>query len=118
MLFRDYVELLYRAYLEDQGILQSLRDKVQDLDYLKDLEEDPALQDWEQVDPRSIDPRRWQRSRFHPNPVDPQQGVRVFEGDDHDGDLSRRRVDLIRQVVRRKQENRRGNSDSYSRQRT
>ena len=79
MLFRDYVELLYRAYLEDRKIIQALRDKLKDGSYLQDLEDDPDLQDWIQVNPRAVDPRQRGRSKYHPHPIDPQQGVRVYE---------------------------------------
>jgi hypothetical protein len=79
MLFRDFVELLYKAYLEDRGILKTLRDKLKDGSYLQDLEDDPDLQDWQEINPRSIDPRRTGRSKYYPNTFDPQQGVRVFE---------------------------------------
>ena len=41
MLFRDYITLLYRAYLDDRGILKTLRDKLKDGSYLQDLEDDP-----------------------------------------------------------------------------
>ena len=44
MMFRDYVELLYRAYLEDREIIKRLGDKINDGSYLKDLEDDPGLQ--------------------------------------------------------------------------
>ena len=44
MLFRDYIILLYRAYLEDKSILKTLRDKLKDGSYLQDLEDDPDLQ--------------------------------------------------------------------------
>jgi len=79
MLFRDFVELLYRAYLEDKGILNALRDKLKDGSYLQDLEDDPELQDWQQINPRAIDPRRSGRSKYYPNTYNPQEGVRVFE---------------------------------------
>jgi len=79
MLFRDFVELLYKAYLEDKGILKTLRDKLKDGSYLQDLEDDPELQDWKEINPRSIDPRRSGRSKYYPNLYNPQEGVRVFE---------------------------------------
>ena len=46
MPFKDYVELLYRAYLEDEEILQRLREKLQDTYCLKRLDGDPECQDW------------------------------------------------------------------------
>ena len=79
MLFRDFVELLYKAYLEDRGILKTLRDKLKDGSYLQDLEDDPDLQDWKEINPRAIDPRRSGRSKYYPNTYNPQEGVRVFE---------------------------------------
>ena len=79
MLFRDFVELLYKAYLEDKGILKTLRDKLKDGSYLQDLEDDPALQDWKEINPRAIDPRRSGGSKYYPNTYNPQEGVRVFE---------------------------------------
>ena len=79
MTFRDYVELLYKAYLEDREIIKRLRDKMKDGSYLQDLEDDPGLQDWENINPRAIDPRQRGRSKYYPNPIDPQQGVRVYE---------------------------------------
>ena len=39
MMFRDYITLLYRAYLDDRGILKTLRDKLKDGSYLQDLED-------------------------------------------------------------------------------
>jgi hypothetical protein len=79
MLFRDFVELLYKAYLEDRGILKTLRDKLKDGSYLQDLEDDPALQDWQEINPRAIDPRSHSKSRYYPSLFNPQEGVRVFE---------------------------------------
>lgn len=79
MLYRDFQELLYRAYLEDRKIIQRLRDKLKDPDYISDLENDPELQNWQNINPRSIDPRKQGRSKYYPNPYDPQQGVRVYE---------------------------------------
>ena len=79
MLYRDFQELLYRAYLEDRKIIQRLRDKLKDPDYISDLENDPKIRDWQNNNPRSIDPRKQGRSKYYPNPHDPQQGVRVYE---------------------------------------
>ena len=73
MLYRDFQELLYRAYLEDQKIIQRLRDNLKDPDYISDLENDPEIQDWQNINPRSIDPRKQGRSKYYPTPHDPQQ---------------------------------------------
>ena len=79
MTFSEYVELLYKAYLLDRGILTKLRDKMKDGSYLQDLEDDPEMQNWNQINPRSIDPRKQGRSKYYPNRLNPQEGVRVFE---------------------------------------
>ena len=79
MTFSEYVELLYKAYLLDRGVLTKLRDKMKDDSYLEDLEDDPEMQNWNQINPRSIDPRKQGRSKYYPNRLNPQEGVRVFE---------------------------------------
>ena len=79
MTFSEYVELLYKAYLLDRGVLTKLRDKMKDGSYLQDLEDDPEMQNWNQINPRSIDPRKQGRSKYYPNRLNPQEGVRVFE---------------------------------------
>ena len=79
MTFREYIELLYKAYLLDRGVLTKLRDKMKDGSYLQDLEDDPEMQNWNQINPRSIDPRKQGRSKYYPNRLNPQEGVRVFE---------------------------------------
>ena len=79
MTFSEYVELLYKAYLLDRGVLTKLRDKMKDGSYLQDLEDDPEMQNWNQINPRSVDPRKQGRSKYYPNRLNPQEGVRVFE---------------------------------------
>jgi len=79
MTFSEYVELLYKAYLLDRGVLTKLRDKMKDGTYLQDLEDDPEMQNWNQINPHSIDPRKQGRSKYYPNRLNPQEGVRVFE---------------------------------------
>ena len=79
MTFSEYVELLYKAYLLDREVLTKLRDKMKDGSYLQDLEDDPEMQNWNQINPRSIDPRKQGRSKYYPNRLNPQEGVRVFE---------------------------------------
>ena len=79
MTFREYIELLYKAYLLDRGVLTKLRDKMKDGSYLQDLEDDPEMQNWNQINPRSVDPRKQGRSKYYPNRLNPQEGVRVFE---------------------------------------
>ena len=77
--YSDFVKTLYKAYLEDRGVIKTLRDKNKDRSYLQDLEDDPELQNWDQINPRAIDPRQRGRSKYYPNPHNPQEGVRVFE---------------------------------------
>ena len=77
--YSDFVKTLYKAYLEDRGIIKTLRDKIKDGSYIQDLEDDPELQNWDQINPRAIDPRKHGRSKYYPNPHNPQEGIRVFE---------------------------------------
>ena len=79
MTFREYIELLYKAYLLDRGVLTKLRDKVKDRTFLQHLEDDPEMQNWNEINPRSIDPRKQGKSKYYPNQLNPQEGVRVFE---------------------------------------
>ncbi len=79
MTFREYIELLYKAYLLDRGVLTKLPDKVKDGTFLQDLEDDPEMQNWNQINPRSIDTRKQGRSKYYPNQLNPKEGVRIFE---------------------------------------
>ena len=81
MLFRDYIELLYQAYLQDKGYLQTLRDKIKSQEFSKDQMYDPAFENWNEIrheDPSTYHQARW---KYHPNPIDPEAGVFVFEED-------------------------------------
>ena len=49
MLFRDYVELLYQAYLQDKGYLQTLRDKIKSQEFSKDQMYDPVFENWNEI---------------------------------------------------------------------
>ena len=98
MLFKDYVELLYRAYLENEKVLRRLREKLEDIDYLKRLDGDPDFQDWNQINPRDLDPRKRSKSKYHSHPLDPQQGVRVFEGNN-------KAVNKVREIIKRRRKN-------------
>ena len=53
--------------------------KVSFVDTPDGINHDPGLQDWENINPRAIDPRQRGRSKYHPNPIDTQQEFRVFE---------------------------------------
>jgi hypothetical protein len=79
MLFRDYVELLYQAYLQDKEYLQTLRDKIQKDKFNSDSIFDPAFENWKSIDPRSAEKGELPRWKYHPNPIDPETGVYVYE---------------------------------------
>ena len=80
MLFRDYVELLYQAYLQDASYLQTLRDKIKADEFNKDQMYDPAFDDWKSIDPTNPETHHSNRIKFHPvNSYDPQQGVYTYE---------------------------------------
>lgn len=55
MLFREYVELLYQAYLEDRGYLQKLRDRIQSEEFNKDQMYDPSFECFKSIDPSDPD---------------------------------------------------------------
>ena len=99
MTFREYIELLYKAYLLDRGVLTKLRDKVKDGTFLQDLEDDPEMQNWNQINPRSIDPRKQGRSKYYPNQFNPQEGVRVFES------REKKAVNMVMKCYDRKERN-------------
>ena len=79
MLFRDYVELLYQAYLQDKGYIQSIREKIQSEQFNKDQMYDPAFENWKSIDPRRVEKGELPRWKYHPNPIDPETGVYVYE---------------------------------------
>lgn len=98
MLFREYVELLYQAYLQDKGYLQTLRDKIKSKEFNQEQMYDPAFENWNEIkhdDPTTYHQARW---KYHPNPVDPQAGVFVFEEDQK----ARRQLGIIKDCARRK----------------
>ena len=98
MLFREYVELLYQAYLQDKGYLQTLRDKIKSRTFNQDQMSDPAFENWTEIkpgDPSTYHQARW---KYHPHPMDPQTGVYVFE----DYQKVKRQVEIIKDCIRRK----------------
>ncbi|GCE65686.1 hypothetical protein OMCYN_01632 [cyanobiont of Ornithocercus magnificus] len=107
MLFRDYVELLYQAYLQDKGYLQTLRDMIRSQEFSKDQIYNPAFENWEDIrheDPSTHHQGRW---KYHPNPINPEAGVFVFE----EVQKSKKQWGIIKDCVRRKQK-----GDQYKRQ--
>jgi hypothetical protein len=79
MTFREYVELLYQAYLQDKGYLQTLRDKIKSEEFNRDQMYDSAFENCKSIDPRRVDRTELPRWKYHPNPIDPQTGVYVYE---------------------------------------
>lgn len=102
MLFREYVELLYQAYLDDRGYLQKLRDRIQSEEFNKDQMYDPSFEDWKSIDPRNPDTYHGNRVKYYPSPLDYQQGVYTFE----ERNKARKMLKLIKESVRqRKRQN-------------
>ena len=97
MLFRDYVELLYQAYLHDKGYLQTLRDKIRSEEWNKTQMYDSAFTDWETINPANPETHHGNRIKFHPSPLDPQQGIYTCEGKEE----SKRRLRVIRECLQR-----------------
>jgi len=107
MLFRDYVELLYQAYLQDKGYLQTLRDKIKSEEWNKTQIYDPAFTEWKSINPANPETHHRNRIKFHPNPYDPQQGVYTYE----DRQDAREKLRIIRESLQRGRE-RRANKNS------
>ena len=99
MLFREYVELLYQAYLEDRGYLLKLREKIQSEEFNKDQMYDPSFDEWKSIDLRNPDTYHGNRIKYHPSPYDPQQGVYTFE----ERQKARRILKLIKESIRQRQ---------------
>lgn len=100
MLFRDYVEMLYQAYLQDKGYLQTLRDKIKTDDFQKQSEFDPAFEDWQSINPVNPETHHGNRIKFHPNPYDPQQGVYTYEQRQD----ARKKLSIIKECLARRRE--------------
>ena len=100
MLFRDYVELLYQAYLQDKKYLSTLRDKIKSKEFNKDQMYDPAFEDWKSIDPRDPETHHGNRIKFHPSPHDPQQGVITYESCNDDKEKLR----IIKECLSRRRE--------------
>ena len=98
MLFRDYVELLYQAYLQDKDYLQTLRQRIKAEEWNKDQMYDPAFEDWKSIDPRNPETQNSNRIKFHPNPYDPQQGVYTYEARQE----ARKNLRIIRECLSRR----------------
>ncbi len=108
MLFRDYVELLYQAYLQDKGYLQTLRDKIQSEEFNKESIYDPAFDDWKSIDPINPETHHRNRIKFHRTNIhDPQQGIYTYE--DHQD--AREKLRVIRECLQKGRE-RRANKNS------
>ena len=98
MLFREYVELLYQAYLQDKGYLQTLREKIGSEEFNQDQMYDPAFENWKEIkhgDPSTYHQSRW---KYYPNPIDPQDGVFVFE----EHQRLKQQLEMIKDCARRK----------------
>jgi len=97
MIFRDYVELLYQAFLQDKGYIETLREKIRSEEFNKDQMYDTAFQNWKSINPSDPDSYR-QKVRYYPNEVDPQQGVYIYE----DRAKAREDLKLIRRCLKRR----------------
>ncbi len=97
MIFREYVELLYQAFLQDKGYIETLRERIQSEEFNKDQMYDSAFQNWKSINP--ADPYSYrQKVRYYPNEVDPQQGVFIYE----DRSKAKEDLKLIRRCLKRK----------------
>ena len=79
MLFRDYIELLFKAYLEDRKLIDQLRQRVKTPDYIAHIDELGASLEWKQLLPLELRNSTTVKTRYFPNKLNPQEGIRVFE---------------------------------------
>ena len=89
MLFRDYMDLLYQAYLQDKGYLTTLRDRIKSKEFNKDHMHDPGFENWKSISPRRQETHQRKRNRFYPNPYDPEQGIYTHESYSSETDRTR-----------------------------
>jgi hypothetical protein len=100
ILYSEYLQMLWQAYLEDRGYLQKLREKIRSEEFNKDQMYDPAFEDWKSIDPRNPETFHGNRMKFHPSPNDPQQGVITYESKKED----REKLRVIRECLSRRRE--------------
>jgi len=79
MIFSEYVKLLYSAYLEDRGYLETLRKKIRSEEFNRDEMIDPAFQNAHSIDPRNPETFKNTRPKYFPNPYNPESGVYTYE---------------------------------------
>jgi hypothetical protein len=79
MLFRDYVELLFKAYLEDRNLLEKLRGRITTANFAINADEQIPSSDWKQHLPLEARSSDSLKSHYFPNKLDPQEGIRVYE---------------------------------------
>ena len=79
MIFSEYVKLLYCAFLEDKGYLETLRKKIRSEEFTRDQMYDPVYQDALSIDPRNLDTFKHTKPKYFPNPYNPESGVITYE---------------------------------------
>ena len=97
MLFRDYIEILWQAYLEDRGYLQKLRDRIKSEEFTKDSLFSPEFEDWKSINPTNPETHHGNRIKYHKSSLDPQKGVYTYE----DRQDARRKLKVIRECLQR-----------------
>ena len=79
MIFSEYVKLLYSAFMEDKGYLETLGKKIRSEEFNRDEIFDPVFQDALSIDPRNLDTFKHTRAKFFPNPYNPESGMITYE---------------------------------------
>ena len=83
MVFREFCELLYGAYLEDKNYIQKLRDRIKSEEFQKDVMYDTAYLNYMSINPRDPSTYR-QKVKYIPHELDPEQGIFVYENRNRD----------------------------------
>jgi hypothetical protein len=104
MIFSEYVSLLYAAFLEDKGYIETLRKKIKTEEFNRDEMSDPVFQDVTSIDPRRPESYKNRKAKYFPNPFNPESGVYTYE----DRIDAKKKLDIIRECLKKGRE-RRGN---------
>jgi hypothetical protein len=100
MIFSEYITLLYAAFLEDKGYIETLRNKIKSEEFNRSQMYDPVFHDITSIDPRRLDTFRHKRAKFFPNPFNPESGVYTYENKQNNRETLR----IIRECHQRRRD--------------
>ncbi len=104
MIFSEYVKLLYSAFLEDKGYLETLRKRIRSEEFNRDEMFDPVFQDALSIDPKNPETYKNTRAKYFPNIYNPESGVITYE----ERQAAKERLRIIKECLSRRKQH-----DSY-----